>query len=132
MYEWVVLLLGQVKAVGGAVLSSVEGGVSKMQGVFLVDRRVGIRIGGRARIISGDAAAFMVRGIVLVALVVVAAGMAGEVVMLVVTLCLRLGRTIASSSDSVSELVDAANRFLALSRARGLSISWKRSSGVAN
>ena len=110
----------------------VEDGASEMQGVFLVDRRVGIKIGRRARIVSGDAAAFVVRGIVLVALVVMAAGMAGEVVILVVTLRLRLGRTIASSSDSVSELVDAANHFLVLSRARGLSILWKWSSGVAN
>ena len=121
-----------MKAVGGAVLSSVEGGASEMQGVFLVDRRVGIKIGREARIVSRDTAAFVVRGIVLVTLVVMAARMAGEVVMLVVTLRLRLGRMIASSSDLVSELVDAANRFLALSRACGLSISWKRSSGVAN
>ena len=115
VYKWVILLLRWVKAVGGAVLSSVEGGASEMQGVFLVDRQVGVRIGGGARIVSGDAAAFVVRGIVLVALVVMAAVMAGAAVVLVATLCLRVGRMIALSFDSVSELIDAANHFLALS-----------------
>ena len=89
-------------------------------------------ISGRIRTISGGIAAFVVRGIGLVALVVMAAVMASAAVVLVATLRLGVGRMIALSSDSVSELVDAANRFLALSQACGLSISWKWSSGVAN
>ena len=89
-------------------------------------------IGGGIRTISGGIAAFMVRGIGLVALVVIAAVMAGTAVVLVATLCLGVGRMITLSSDSVSELVDAANHFLVLSRVRGLSILWKQSLDVAN
>src|SRR5437667_11565357 len=89
-------------------------------------------MGRGIRTVSGGVAAFVVRGIGLVALVVMAAAMASAAVVLVATLHLGVGRMIALSSDSVSELVDAANHFLALSRARGLSMLWKQSSNVAN
>ena len=72
-------------------------------------------MGRGIRTILGSIAAFMVRGIELVTLVVIAATMASTAVVLVATLCLRVDRIIALSSDSVSELVNMANYFLLLS-----------------
>src|SRR5437773_14578 len=89
-------------------------------------------MGREIRTVLGGIAAFMVRGIGLVALVVMAAAMASIAVILVATLCLGVGRIIALSSDSVSELVNMANYFLVLSQVHGLSMSWKQSSDVAN
>ena len=72
-------------------------------------------MGRGIRTVSRGITAFIVRGIGLVALVIMAAVMAGAAVVLVATLCLGVGRMITLSSDSVSELVNVANYFLALS-----------------
>ena len=80
-------------------------------------------MGRGIRTVLRDIAAFIVRGIELVTLVVMAAAMASTAVVLVATLCLRVGRIIALSSDSVSELVNMANYFLVLSQVHGLSMS---------
>ena len=91
-----------------------------------------MKIGGEIRTVSEGIAVFMVRGIGLVALVVMAAVMASAAVVLVTTLRLGVGRMIALSSDSVSKLINVANCFLALSWAHGLLMSWKQSLGIAN
>ena len=115
VYKWAILLFRQVKAIKGAVLSLVESEVSKIPEVFLVNKWVEIRIGKETRIISRNTTAFIVRGIRLVTLAVIATKIAGEVIILVVTLYLKLSRIIVLSYDSISKLINVANYFLVLS-----------------